>query len=234
MKNISNEKPSLSNLNSRMAYTLKGVSRKDIRNKTILDVGCGFGWCELDFLKKEVKKVIGMEISTSDLAAAKSTIKDKRAEFIVGSGIDIPLKKESIETIVCFEVIEHIPKNTEKKLFSEAHRVLKKGGAFYLSTPYDHPLTKTLDPAWWLIGHRHYSKRKLEKYGLDNGFKVESIKIKGGIWGSLALLYMYIGKWILRMRKPPFLDYLEKLEDSTYATDRGEGIGTIFVTYRKK
>ncbi len=234
MKNILEEKPSLNSLNSRMRYTLDYIQKKDIKDKVVLDIGCGFGWCELDFLEKGVKKVIGIEIADEDLEAARENVKDKRAIFKVGSAIDIPLKSNSVDTIVCFEVIEHIPKGTEEQLFSEVKRVLKKGGAFYLSTPFDHPLTKFLDPAWWLIGHRHYSRSKLSNYGNQHGFKVEDVKIKGSYWGIFGLVYLYISKWIFRVRVQKITRFFEKKEQYEYMSDKGSGIVNIFIIYRKK
>lgn len=234
MKNILEEKPSLNSLNSRMSYTLDYIQKKDIKDKVVLDIGCGFGWCELYFLKKGVKKIIGIEIADEDLHAARENVKDKRAIFKVGSAIDIPLKSNSVDTIVCFEVIEHIPKGTEEQLFSEVKRVLKKGGAFYLSTPFDHPLTKFLDPAWWLIGHRHYSRSKLSNYGNQHGFKVESTAVKGGIWSILGLVHMYIAKWLLRSRKLSSYAFFEKKESEEYDSDNNRGIGNIFVRYRRE
>jgi len=234
MKNIHNEKASLKKLNSRMRYTLENIDIKDVKGKTVLDIGCGFGWCELDFINKGVKKAIGIEIADEDLKSARMHIKKSNVIFKVGSGLDIPAKDNSIDTVVCFEVIEHIPKNTEHILFSEINRVLKKGGVFYLSTPYDNPFTKLLDPAWWLIGHRHYSKRKLEELAQSNGFKVKSIAVKGGIWSTFGLLYMYISKWIFRTRTSPLADFFAKKEKHEYKTDNGEGIANIFVTYQLK
>ena len=72
-----------------------------------------------------------------------------------------------------WEVLEHIPKDTEKKMFNEVNRVLKPGGIFYISTPYNNVISNIFDPAWWLIGHRHYSLEKVKKYAQDAGFEIK-------------------------------------------------------------
>ena len=229
MKNILKEKPSLNSLNSRMQYTLKYIQDKDVRDKTVLDIGCGFGWIELDLLKRGVKKVIGLEIAEEDLSAARENISHKKAQFMIGSGIHIPLKDNAVDTVVCFEVIEHIPKNTEYLLFSEVGRVLKKGGTFYLSTPFNYSVSKFLDPAWWLIGHRHYSEESLITFGRDNGFKSSSISVKGKLWSVISLLHMYSMKWIFRTKASPVSNFIEKKEIEEYKSN--VGYVNIFIKY---
>lgn len=62
-----------------------------------------------------------------------------------------------------WEVIEHIPPNTETHALRELFRVLKNGGSFLLSAPNDHLISKLLDPAYFLRGHRHYHINKIAK-----------------------------------------------------------------------
>ena len=71
-----------------------------------------------------------------------------------------------------------IPKQTENKMFSEAYRVLKPGGHFYLSTPYRHFLSNLFDPAYWLIGHRHYSKEQIEHFAQQANFSINNLTIR--------------------------------------------------------
>ncbi|MBU3978368.1 class I SAM-dependent methyltransferase [Patescibacteria group bacterium] len=230
MKNILNEKPTY-NIKGRLAESLRFVDIKDVYNKTILDIGCGYGWCELHFFKKGAKKIVGTEITENDLITIKKHIKNKKAKFIVGNAIKLPCKKSSFDTAVSWEVIEHIPKNTETIMFSEIHRVLKKGGKFYLSTPYRNLFNNIFDPAWWLIGHRHYSKEKLLKYGKDHGFSIEKMEVTGSWWSLFSSLNMYITKWIFR-RKRFFENTFLEHDDEEYKSHKG--FVTIFVKYRKK
>ena len=230
MKNILKEKPE-TELNARLKESIKLVSDRDIKNKNVLDIGCGYGWFELNALSKGVKSITGMEISKEDLSTIKNNIKDKRLILKVGSAIDLPFKDKSFDTVVCWEVIEHIPKDTENKMFSEVYRVLKTGGNFYLSTPYNHIVTNLFDPAWWLIGHRHYSKKQFYKYAKYNNFLVSIFKVKGRIWSSLSIVNLYFSKWILR-RKPIFSFFFTKMENFEYNND--SGFVNIFAKFIKK
>lgn len=228
MKNIINEKPR-KKLTGRLAKTVEFVDEQDIKGKTILDIGCGYGWFENNLLARGAKMIVGMELTEVDLKTIKKFVKDPKMKFAVGSAIDLPFKTNYFDTVTAWEVIEHIPKGTEHQMFSEVKRVLKKDGIFYLSTPFDQPLVTYADPAWWLVGHRHYSQDQLREYAQESGFKVQMIMIRGGIWMVVSLLNMYISKWLLR-RKPLFQTFFTRKENEEYAK---EGFVNIFVKYKK-
>lgn len=229
MKNILNEKPVLE-LNARLRQSIYFVKDSDIKNKKVLDIGCGFGWFELNALNRGVKEIFGIEITEKDLTAAK-TIKDNRAIFKIGGALKLPFKDNYFDTVVAWEVIEHIPNNSENKMFREVNRVLKKDGKYYLSTPYDSILSKYLDPAWWLIGHRHYTSEKLTNLGKKSNFQVEEVFVKGGLWTLISLLNLYISKWLFR-RGPFFSRNLINKEILEYDSNK-KGFMGIFIKYKK-
>ena len=228
MKNILNEKP-VENLEGRLEFSTKFTNIEDITNREMLNIGCGFGWFELYALKSGVKHISAIEISELDLKAAIESINDPRADFTVGSAINIPFNSNSFDTVVSWEVIEHIPQNTEDKMFKEVERVLKPGGTFYLSTPHKNFLSCVLDPAWWLIGHRHYSIDQLEKFGMDNDLKLVTYEIKGGIWSLIRMINLYIAKWIFHRD----IFFKEVFTDKTNQEYQGDktGLFNIFVKY---
>jgi ubiquinone/menaquinone biosynthesis C-methylase UbiE len=229
MKNITEQKPTDA-LHGRTAFTVKFVEDKDLKDKKILDIGSGYGWFELHCLVKGAKHVTGIEIEEKDLVTAKKYIKNKQIDFEKGSATDIPLKNDSVDTVVSFEVIEHIPKNTEYKMFKEVNRVLKSGGAFYLSTPHRSVISTLLDPAWWLIGHRHYQRQELTKFANKTGFKVEKTTIRGGWYEVIWLLNLYISKWIFRRKPLCELYFQQKL---TKEFQEKEGFTNIYFKFIK-
>lgn len=229
MKNLIQERPA-EKLEGRLKKTVQFVDAYDITNKSVVDIGCGYGWFELFALKKNVKKILGVEISNEDLKTIKKHINNKKFEALVGTAGKIPANKETFDTIVAWEVIEHIPTNTEDKMFKEVNRVLKKNGAFYLSTPHSAFLSKYLDPAFWLVGHRHYSLKNLVEYGVENNFLVEKVEIVGNFWTVISLINMYIAKWIFR-RERFFNNFFNKKDTEGY---NRKGFYNIFIKYRKK
>lgn len=229
MKNIINEKPT-DELHGRALYNTIFVKKADIKDKRVLDIGCGYGWFELFAVENQVKKIVGLEISENDLKTAKKHIKDKKIDFTTGSAIELPFKDKTFDTLVAWEVIEHIPKKTESQMFKEAFRVLGDGGRFYLSTPNHSVLSNFFDPAWWLIGHRHYSPKKLSKIAQENGFVVEKIIVKGGFWEVVDINNLYICKWIFRT-KPLFKSYINRKQDYSYKNCKG--FTNIFIRFKK-
>jgi SAM-dependent methyltransferase len=228
MKNLLGDRPD-KKLNGRLFASAAFVDNEDIRDKKILDIGCGFGWCELNFIDRGVGKITATEISEKDIETAKKNVKSEKVEYAVASATDLPFKDEAFDTVVCWEVIEHIPKNTEHLLFSEVKRVLKPGGSFYLSTPNATLFSNILDPAWWLIGHRHYSEKKLVAMARKNNFSVTKKQIRGGWWTLFSDIDMYICKWLFR-RRGVLQEIMERKKTEEYA--RNSGFINLFVKLR--
>ncbi|OFX72093.1 MAG: hypothetical protein A2X12_02495, partial [Bacteroidetes bacterium GWE2_29_8] len=95
---------------------------------TVLEIGCGEGY-GAKYLSKYAEKYIGIDkYKTSNLENIENI------EFIQTK---VPyltkIKSNSIDVVVCFQVIEHIKK--DYILIKEINRVLKKGGIAIISTP---------------------------------------------------------------------------------------------------
>lgn len=184
------------------------VIDKDIKDKNILDIGCGSGWIEEMLLLRGAKKVTGIDVSDEVIKKAKRK-KLKKTVYLKASAIDLPFRKNTFDTIVSFEVIEHIPTNTEQKMFDEIRRVLKPGGVFYVTTPHKNLIVQLFDPAWWFAGHRHYSEKQMEEYCKNANLKIKRLYVRGGYYTIFLFLSMYISKWITH-RSPFFYEYLLK------------------------
>lgn len=230
MKNITEQKPTHP-LSGRTYWVSKFVSPRDIKDKNVLDIGCGYGWFEYLSLRLGVKRIVGTELTAEDLRTAKKYLIDSKVGFSVGSAILLPFKDAQFDTLVSWEVIEHIPKETEMKMFSEAARVLKPNGVFYLSTPHRSLISTALDPAFWLIGHRHYRPATLITIAKSTGFSLEEMTIRGGKWEVLWLLNLYISKWVFH-RKPFREEWFNAALTNEYT--HGEGFTNIFFKFKKK
>jgi hypothetical protein len=83
----------------------------------------------------------------------------------------------------------------------------------------------TLDPAWWLIAHRHYSSEDIRAFARGSNFEVQVIGVTGGWWDMLSLWNLYVSKWIFR-RNPILQRRLDKNLDREHT--KGYGFMTIF------
>lgn len=229
MQNILSDAPGL-DLHGIALYDGRLVTDDDLRNRDVLDIGCGFGWFELVALSKDVRSITGVEITDRDLETAQKYVSAPNVRFEVASAIRLPFDDESFDTVVCWEVLEHIPRHTESQAFGEIYRVLRPGGALYLSTPHDALLAKTLDPAWWLVGHRHYSTARLRQLAQGVGLSVELLEVRGGMWLVSFILNLYIAKWIFR-RGPFFEQRFNYGMDEEIAS--GDGFAGCFMRCRR-
>ncbi|MCX6721604.1 MAG: arsenite methyltransferase [Candidatus Staskawiczbacteria bacterium] len=102
----------------------------------VLDLGSGAGIDAILAAKKvgEKGKVIGVDMTEEMIDKAKENAKKrniKNIEFLLGEIEKLPLEDNSVDTIITNCVINLTP--DKAKTFSEAYRVLKRGGSIYLS-----------------------------------------------------------------------------------------------------
>lgn len=102
----------------------------------VLDLGSGAGIDAILASRKvgEKGKVIGVDMTEEMINKAKENAKKQgvsNVEFLLGEIENLPLKDNSVDTILTNCVINLTPDKI--KTFKEAYRVLKPGGKIYLS-----------------------------------------------------------------------------------------------------
>jgi len=233
MKNTLNSKPTNNFTEEYDKFYKILIPEDDIKDKVSLDLGCGYGWFSLLLESRGAKKIFGIEISEEDLKTAKKYIKSKKIEFKVGSAISIPLENNSVDSVFSWEVIEHIPEKTESQMFMEVNRVLKNGGKFYLSTPYNSFLSKLFDPAYIILKHRHYDENHFEKFVKDTNLQINKIHFVGRYWYLLDVINLYFSKWVLRREKLFELYILQKRLEEFLNKDK-KGFMAIYIEFSKQ
>ena len=97
---------------------------------------------------------------------------------ILGKAQDLPFGEEAFDSIICTEVLEHLPEPQHALI--EMKRVLKKEGFLYLTVPQEWCLH--YEPSDYFRFTRYGIKYLLEK----NGFKVLSIERIGGVFSLIG------------------------------------------------
>ena len=153
--------------------------KKYINNDSkILDFGCGTG----NFLiaaNTGNYELLGYDISES----AKKTAEEKtKLKILSGSITANSFKSNSLDCIVCFDVIEHLPDYREKLLLF--NRWLKKGGYLFISTPNTRSWDALVMGKSW-YGFRKYpehvvyfSPKSITTVLNENGFEVKNVCLK--------------------------------------------------------
>ncbi|MCX7919876.1 MAG: glycosyltransferase [bacterium] len=109
------------------------------RKLRILDIGCGSS-----YLVQKVPYLIGADIQFNKLRYLRYQLDTFGLLSLVNTTIlSLPFKTNSIDIIVCSQVIEHLQNNTT--WFNEINRVLVPNGVLILGTPDYHKL------AWLII-----------------------------------------------------------------------------------
>jgi 2-polyprenyl-6-hydroxyphenyl methylase/3-demethylubiquinone-9 3-methyltransferase len=105
----------------------------DWSQKTVLDLGCGGGFMA-EALAREGADVIGVDPSAPAIEAAREHAAQAGLviDYRVGSGERIPLADESVDCVVCVDVLEHV--ESLDAVLDEVRRVLKPGGLFLYDT----------------------------------------------------------------------------------------------------
>ena len=113
--------------------SLNFFSKSDV----VLDVGCGDGKLT-SLVAPHVKSIIGVDNQEYPLKFARlifDKLNIKNAKFEVGDITKLKYKNNSFDKVVCWDVIEHVPKDIAAKGIKELIRVLKHDGRLFLTTP---------------------------------------------------------------------------------------------------
>ena len=133
---------------------------KEIKNKTILNIGCGNAFDYHHWFKFEPKKIVGIDILNykTSWQTVKKFVKDEKIDTDVEFyKLDIVKfnYKEKFDFIVSDAVFEHC--KDFPKVIKKCYKLLKKNGILYAS--YGGPL-------WYTYGGDHFSGRD----DIFNGF----------------------------------------------------------------
>ncbi|MBI5418045.1 class I SAM-dependent methyltransferase [Candidatus Poribacteria bacterium] len=155
----------------RMALTIKTLS-PFVKDKTIIDIGCGSGILASELLKFNPKKIIGIDISENAIAKAKKCIIDKRCDFFIGDALNFDLPESDI--IVGLGVLDFIPKNFLPDFLKKI-----KSKYFLFSFP-----ERSISPYYYMIQlyrisqncptHNYYSYDELKNI-MNNFFSINKI-----------------------------------------------------------
>jgi malonyl-CoA O-methyltransferase len=135
---------------------------EDLKNKKLLDAGCGTGW----FSQRAVER--GAIVTSMDIGPKllKKVAKKCNSERVVGSIMTMPFKSETFDFVVSSEVIEHVP--DPFLALRECYRVLKPGGTLVISTPNK----------FWYFALYIAEKLKIRPYqGLENWSDFDQIQL---------------------------------------------------------
>lgn len=141
-------------------------------NGKLLDIGCG---------KKPYKHIL----NCSSYLGLENVVTLHGLEEVdlIGNALTLPIKNNSLDTVVSFQVMEHIP---EPAIFlSEIFRVLKNHGKVLLTTPFmwgEHEAP---------FDYYRYTRFGLKYLAEQAGFTVRAIDAHSKYWTTTVLRFNY-------------------------------------------
>lgn len=195
-----------------------------VKGKRILNIGCYNGWFEQAMIKKGANEVVGIDTNEKFVQTAKRNVPG--AKFFGMSALSLNFPQNYFDLVTMFDVIEHLPKSSEIECLKGISRVLKNKSKLVISVPNNHFLARILDPAWWLVGHRHYNLRQIEKLVGKTGLKVEKVEYGGRFYELVSMILLYIFKWVFKSEMP-FKTWFDRKREEEYLRSQ-RGFATIF------
>lgn len=127
---------SIEGLNAAGEWATLKTLLPDFQGKTLLDLGCGYGWHCIYAAEQGAERIVGVDLSEKMLETARAKTTDDRITYQRCAMEDIEFEPESFD-IVLSSLALHYVENFEiivKKVLT----ILKPGGAFLFSA--EHPV----------------------------------------------------------------------------------------------
>lgn len=129
----------------------------DVKDKTILDLGCGAGGSAKKLIELGAKKVLGIDISNKMIETAKKTNSDPNINYKVMSMNEIEKIEEKFDLVVSSLAIHYI--KDYNGLCKKVYNLLKDDGKFIFSHghPMDSaPIFENLPERFVIINNKKY------------------------------------------------------------------------------
>jgi ubiquinone/menaquinone biosynthesis C-methylase UbiE len=157
-----------------------GMVEKYIMDKSVvLDLGCGQEAKLLRKIAPRIKLGIGLDYEVENRKIGNIKLINDRLDG------KIPIKSESVDTIVMTAVLEHIETIKVDKLMNELKRILKKKGKIVMTTPTPQSrlVLETLARFGIVSGaeifdhKKYYGKKDMEKLASLYKFKINDYRL---------------------------------------------------------
>ncbi|MFP5229990.1 MAG: class I SAM-dependent methyltransferase [Acidobacteriota bacterium] len=120
----------------------------DLRDRRILDLGCGFGWHCRYAREQGAGRVVGVDLSEKMLARARAETHDPAIEYRRQAIEDINFPAGSFDVVISSLALHYIER--VDRVCQRVHDCLVSGGAFVLSV--EHPVFTALEFQDWHYG----------------------------------------------------------------------------------
>jgi len=148
----------------------------DLQNKSVLDLGCGFGWHCRHAREQEASSVIGIDISEKMLQKAREMTDDSAISYIKMPIEDINFSEVQFDVVISSLAFHYI--KSFEAICKKVYHCLKSGGSFVFSV--EHPIFTSRNEQDWYYddqGNRlHWAVDNYQSEGLrETTFLTENV-----------------------------------------------------------
>ena len=166
-------------------------STKYIKNKTVLDYGCGGGYGTEFLSRYTTKSVTGFDIDSNTIKGNSTFFKAKKLNFTP----DIKSLKK-YDVITCFQVIEHVKTKEHSKFITNLYKLLNPNGILIIATPNQKVTSTGLKKPIMVFHEYEFTQSSLVTL-LNHVFK--STKIYGQLSSNYKNVSTQIGYKVTRI-----------------------------------
>ncbi|MDF2066737.1 class I SAM-dependent methyltransferase [Bacillus sp. Cr_A10] len=148
----------------------------ELVNKSVLDLGCGFGWHCRYAREQQARSVIGVDISEKMLQKAREMTNDSLITYIKMSIEDINFSDSQFDVVISSLAFHYI--KSFEAICKKVYDCLKPGGSFVFSV--EHPIFTSRNEQDWYYddkGNRlHWAVDNYQSEGLrETTFLTENV-----------------------------------------------------------
>lgn len=155
---------------ARSVYGLKGAGEwhelkkmiPDLEGKSVLDLGCGFGWHCKYAAQHGAKEVIGIDSSEKMLAQAEKINADKNIEYRRASIEELQVNSEAFNVVISSLALHYV--EDFQQVCEKVHHGLRSKGYFVFSV--EHPIFSAYGNQQWYTDE----SGKILHWPVDNYF----------------------------------------------------------------
>lgn len=139
--------------------TLKALL-PDFTGKSMLDLGCGYGWHCIYAAEHGAKSIVGVDISQKMLKIARTKTNDERIRYQCSAMEDLDFPSESFDIVLSSLALHYV--ESFEEVARKVNAILKPGGFFVFST--EHPVFTAYGTQDWYYDE----KGKILHFPVDN------------------------------------------------------------------
>lgn len=195
---------------------LRWITQLHLQVGSVIDFGC---WTGAALASTDADRRVGLDLPGPWIARAQQRL--PQAEIIPVESFDtLPeTLAGAFELALFLDTLEHIPRRTQVGVLASIYASLRDGGTLILTTPAAGPAA-VLDPAWLLMGHRHYRAATLRRMLGSTGFRDIRICYSGNLFTAVDVLSMYAKKHLLHRHHHTTPKTLARLDTGLYERSR--------------